>query len=82
MRLAVKEQNQRVMINVEDDGPGISESQAEHLLQRGVRADQTMPGHGIGLAVVRDIVRAYQGNIRIKRSESGGAAFVVDLPGT
>lgn len=82
VRLAVKEQNRRVTISVEDDGPGISESQAEHLLQRGVRADQAMPGHGIGLAVARDIVRAYQGNIRIKRSEFGGAAFVVDLPGT
>jgi len=82
VRLAVKEQNQRVTISVEDDGPGISESQAEHLLQRGVRADQAMPGHGIGLAVVRDIVRAYQGNIWITRSEFGGAAFVVDLPGT
>jgi len=44
------------------------------------RADQVMPGHGIGLAFVRDIVHDYQGNIRITRSEFSGATFVVDLP--
>ena len=81
VRLTVKEKNRRVTISVEDDGPGINESQAEHLLQRGVRTDQAMPGHGIGLAVARDIVHAYRGNIRITRSEFGGAGFMVDLPG-
>ena len=59
VRLTVKEKNRRVTISVEDDGPGINESQAEHLLQRGVRADQAMPGHGIGLAVACDIVHGY-----------------------
>jgi K+-sensing histidine kinase KdpD len=49
---------------------------------RKLRADQVMPGHGIGLAVACDIVHGYQGNIRITRSEFGGATFVVDLPGT
>ena len=80
VRLSATRQGQRLQLNVEDDGPGIGEAQATLLLQRGVRADQAVPGHGIGLAVARDIVDAYQGTIRITRSELGGAAFVVDLP--
>ena len=80
VRLSASGQGQRLQLNVEDDGPGIGEAQATQLLQRGVRTDQAVPGHGIGLAVARDIVAAYQGTIRIARSELGGAAFIVDLP--
>jgi two-component system sensor histidine kinase PhoQ len=45
-----------------------------------VRADQALPGHGIGLAIVRDIVQAYRGEIRIGRASLGGAALSVELP--
>jgi two-component system sensor histidine kinase PhoQ len=74
------EQDGGLVITVEDDGPGVDEGEARQLLQRGVRADQTVPGHGIGLAVVRDIVAAYQGEIAIGRSPLGGAAVRVALP--
>jgi len=40
-----------------------------------------MPGHGIGLAVTRDIVEAYGGRVEIERSELGGALVVLRLPG-
>lgn len=68
------------VISVEDDGPGIAPGQADALLRRGVRADQSMPGHGIGLAIVRDIVHAYEGEMKIDRSGLGGAAVRVRLP--
>lgn len=74
------EQDGGLVITVEDDGPGVDEAEAQQLLQRGVRADQAVPGHGIGLAVVRDIVAAYQGEIAIGRSALGGAAVRVALP--
>jgi len=74
------EQDGGLVITVEDDGPGVGEGEAQQLLQRGVRADQAVPGHGIGLAVVRDIVQAYQGEIGIGRSSLGGAAVRVALP--
>ena len=45
------------------------------------RADQSVPGHGIGLAVTRDIVEAYGGHILIARSDLGGAAVTLELPG-
>ena len=65
---------------IEDDGPGIPEDRIEHLLQRGVRGDERVQGHGIGLSIVQDIVRAYKGTLQVERSAGlGGARFVVRL---
>jgi two-component system sensor histidine kinase PhoQ len=71
----------RLALTIEDDGAGIAEADAQRVLQRGVRADQTTPGHGIGLAVTRDIVEAYDGRVIIERSALGGAAVTLILPG-
>lgn len=70
---------QHWMVAVHDDGPGIAADDIERILQRGVRADESAPGHGLGLAVVADIVEAYQGRIRIGASFLGGAAVVVEF---
>ena len=74
--------NQRghLILSVEDDGQGIAPSQAKNILQRGVRADEVVPGHGIGLAIVRDIVAAYAGTLEAGRSSLGGAAITLDFP--
>ncbi|MBS0381502.1 MAG: two-component sensor histidine kinase [Proteobacteria bacterium] len=67
-------------IRVEDDGPGIPPEQLERVLQRGVRGDERVQGHGIGLAIVEDIVRAYGGTLQVDRSaELGGACFHVSF---
>ncbi|HET6603300.1 MAG TPA: ATP-binding protein [Xanthomonadaceae bacterium] len=67
-----------LLLMVEDDGPGIPDDKVEHVLQRGVRGDERVRGHGIGLAIVQDIVRAYHGELAVERSdELGGARFVV-----
>ena len=42
-----------VSLQVEDDGPGIPEKLAQQVIQRGVRADEGIKGHGIGLSVVK-----------------------------
>ena len=66
---------------VEDDGPGIPADKVQRLLQRGVRGDERVQGHGIGLAIVQDIVRAYRGDLEVTRSEElGGARFSVRFP--
>ena len=66
---------------VEDDGPGIPAEQVERLLQRGVRGDERVQGHGIGLSIVQDIVAAYRGELKVERSpELGGARFAVRFP--
>lgn len=68
-------------LSVEDDGPGISAADRAGILRRGVRADESTPGHGIGLAMVRDIVQAYDGRLEIDVSPMlGGARVVLVFP--
>lgn len=70
-----------LLLSVEDDGPGIEEDKVEKVLQRGVRGDERVKGHGIGLSIVQDIVRAYNGELTVDRSpEFNGARFSVVLP--
>lgn len=67
-----------ILITVEDDGPGIAPEDVDSLLQRGVRGDERVHGHGIGLAIVQDLVKAYRGELSVESSgELGGACFVV-----
>jgi two-component system sensor histidine kinase PhoQ len=87
--LVVKSQRQPgrprngLLLSVEDDGPGIEEDKVEKILQRGVRGDERVKGHGIGLSIVQDIVRAYNGELTVDRSpEFNGARFSVALPPT
>ncbi|MFN7293398.1 MAG: ATP-binding protein, partial [Lysobacteraceae bacterium] len=61
--------------------PGIPDDQIERLLQRGVRGDERVQVHGIGLSIVLDICAAYQGALTVERApELGGARFVVRVP--
>jgi two-component system sensor histidine kinase PhoQ len=68
-----------LQIIVDDDGPGIPDDAAEALLQRGMRLDESAPGHGIGLAVVKEIAASYGGTVRIDHSDLGGARISVDI---
>lgn len=68
-------------LRVEDDGPGIAAEKSDLMLQRGVRGDERVQGHGIGLAIVQDIVRAYRGELTVGASaELGGASFHLRFP--
>ena len=70
----------RVVITVDDDGPGIDPAMLEAVLQRGVRADEASAGTGFGLAIVRDLSEVYSGSIALQRAPLGGARAVLDLP--
>lgn len=63
-----------------NDGPSLDPADCARLLQRGSRLDQTLPGQGIGLAVARDIIEAYQGRLEIGPADGGGACISVSLP--
>lgn len=65
-------------IRVEDDGPGFSDTKA--ILQLHVRMDEKVPGHGVGLAVVNDLVASHQGELNLSRSSWGGAQLDILLP--
>lgn len=71
-----------VAVEVEDDGPGIPDDHRDAVLRRGVRADQSASGQGIGLAVVQDILQAYDATLSIDRAPAlGGARVTLFFPG-
>ncbi|MGK0304490.1 MAG: two-component system sensor histidine kinase PhoQ [Gammaproteobacteria bacterium] len=69
-----------LLIHIEDDGPGIPKDKREQLLERGTRLDSYKEGQGIGMAVVADLVSAYQGQLEIKQSDFGGAKLTLIFP--
>jgi two-component system sensor histidine kinase PhoQ len=78
---AAADPKRRLCIVVEDDGPGISEADRARVLERGVRTDEKVPGHGLGLAMVRETVDLYGGRLSLEQSGLGGARVALALPG-
>lgn len=80
VRLQWRVTEQGVLLSVEDDGPGISEADRQRVLQRGVRLDEAVTGHGLGLDIVGDLVEVYNGDLQLQKSSLGGLAVQVHLP--
>jgi signal transduction histidine kinase len=80
VRLSTEPGWARLIVN--DDGPGISAGEREHVFERFYRADPSRTGHGagLGLAIARWIVHQHHGRILAGASTLGGAALLVDLP--
>ncbi|MDZ7844366.1 MAG: ATP-binding protein [Anaerolineales bacterium] len=69
-------------IEIADDGPGLPADRRNAVLERGVRADERVPGEGIGLHLVRSMVEeAYGGTIALDEADLGGLRVIVTLPG-
>jgi two-component system sensor histidine kinase PhoQ len=67
-------------LQVDDDGAGFSDTEA--ILQLGVRMDERVPGHGVGLTVVKELVDSYAGTLKLQHSHDlGGARVDIALPG-
>jgi two-component system sensor histidine kinase PhoQ len=72
--------NRTVILQVDDDGKGIPNERLAYVLQRGARSDTLAQGQGIGLAVVADIVKSYEGDIQVNTSNMGGASIRITFP--
>lgn len=72
----------RLRISIEDDGPGIPQSAQLAMLERGRRLDEATPGHGLGLAILRDLVELYGGTLSLGEASRGGLRVTFDLPGS
>ncbi|MCW8865622.1 MAG: sensor histidine kinase [Colwellia sp.] len=74
-------QNARIKIIIEDDGPGIPFNKINTISERGVRLDESVDGHGIGLGIVNDIIEHYEGEITYGNSDKlGGFKVIIKLP--
>ena len=80
VKLTVSSVDSGLQLVVEDDGPGIDAKLKDRILKRGIRADSVVDGHGLGLAMVRELVSLYGGHVRIEDSTPQGARFNVFLP--
>lgn len=74
--LTVHSTSRTLAISVEDDGPGVPEQHLEALARRGRRLDESREGHGLGLAIVRDVVDFYGGNMDVGPSPALGGLRV------
>jgi len=73
--------DQTMTLSIEDDGPGLDEARFDEVLKRGARLDESVPGSGLGLSIVDELVRAYGGRLAFERSGLGGLKVVARLPG-
>ncbi|MGA9658808.1 MAG: ATP-binding protein, partial [Asticcacaulis sp.] len=71
---------QTMTLSIEDDGPGLDASRFDEVLKRGARLDESVPGSGLGLSIVDELVRAYGGRLSFERSLWGGLKAVIVLP--
>ncbi len=69
-----------LIIEIHDDGPGIAKEERKAVFQRGARVDQHTPGQGIGLAVAREIIERYNGELTIDTSALGGTLITASFP--
>jgi len=77
-------QSGRVVISVEDNGPGVAPRERRKIFEQFYRADDLLTreveGTGLGLSIARNIVRAHGGRILVEDGSEGGSRFVVVLP--
>ena len=82
--IALADLGDDVVLTVDDDGPGLPESERERVVQRFVRLDEARSrddgGSGLGLSIVDEVVRAHGGSMSIMPSPLGGARIQVRLP--
>jgi signal transduction histidine kinase len=80
VRVTAQQSGDKLVIRIEDDGPGISAERAADFIERGKRLDEKAPRWGLGLAIVSDLVHLNGGELTFSRSELGGLCAGVVLP--
>jgi signal transduction histidine kinase len=72
--------DEMLVLAVEDDGPGIPDEEMVNVMRRGHKLDESKPGHGQGLGIVKDIADLYGGSLKLMRSRYGGLLAELVLP--
>jgi signal transduction histidine kinase len=80
VRVRIREHEQRAIVTVEDDGPGIPAGEHDAIFRRFYRGSAQYAGTGLGLPISAAIARSYGGTIRVDNGPAGGARFTLELP--
>ena len=80
IHLHARRERDEIVIQVEDTGRGISKELLPNVFEMYQRSEYSSPGHGIGLAVVKEVVRALGGSISVQSDEDHGTRFIVRIP--
>ena len=84
VRFTLREDDDRVLLTVEDDGAGVPVSDRARIFERFVRLDSARSrdagGSGLGLAIVAEVAAAHGGSVSVQDSTLGGARFELELP--
>ena len=82
VRISIERNAHQVELRVDDEGPGVPESDREQIFERFYQADPARAGEGtgLGLAIARWIAREHRGSVDADESKEGGASFRVRLP--
>ena len=82
--IKLSESDYEININIEDNGPGISEKDYQKALKPFQRLDssrnQNIAGSGLGLSISQDIIKTLNGNLNLSKSEMGGLKVEINLP--
>jgi two-component system, OmpR family, sensor histidine kinase KdpD len=83
IRLWADRRDDRVVIHVADQGPGIPEADRDRIFEKFFRRQKVrdkVPGSGLGLHIAREIARMHGGDLWVFASEGGGSEFCLALP--
>ncbi|GAA0587058.1 ATP-binding protein [Caenispirillum bisanense] len=80
VRVIAEPRGDRLVVRVEDDGPGLPAERRAEALKRGTRLDEQVPGSGLGLAIVADLVEDYGGAFALGDAPLGGLSAELVLP--
>ena len=80
VRVSCSRRDRELVILVEDDGPGLTARQRERAMRRGQRLDESGPGSGLGLSIVKELAGMYKGEMRLSVSDMGGLKAELRLP--
>jgi two-component system sensor histidine kinase MprB len=73
----------RGTLTVDDEGPGIAPGDREHVFERFYRSEESrsMPGSGLGLSIVRQVIERHAGHVHVDDKDGGGTRMVLQVPG-
>jgi PAS domain S-box-containing protein len=81
VRVSLRADDHRATLRVEDNGPGIPKERQPHIFDRyEIAGERSTAGLGLGLYIIRQIVEAHGGTVRVDAERKVGAGFVVELP--